>query len=130
ADFSIDYGLPGTPGYSYSHPFDYFSLQFTASSANHFENIFSRGLLVGKDYGSGAAPYRGIWGLFGSYDYVSPQIFRVSSTALSLGTTAQRRWIGSGVIQTTMLAGLGYGAAGTIKGADPSARDYHYGITP
>ena len=130
ADFSIDYGLPGTPGYGYTRPFDYFSLQFTASSANHFENIFSRGLLVGKDYGSGAVPYRGVWGLFGSYDYVSPQIFRVSSTALSLGTSAQRRLIKAGVLQTTMLAGLGYGAAGTINGADPKARDYHYGLTP
>ena len=129
-DFSIDYGLPGTPGYAYKRPFDYFSLQFTASSANHFENIFSRGLLKGRDYGSGAAPYRGVWGLFGSYDYVSPQIFRVSSTALSLGTTAQRRLIKAGVLQTTILAGLGYGAAGTVNGADPKARDYHYGLTP
>jgi hypothetical protein len=129
-DFSIDYGLPGTPGYAYKRPFDYFSLQFTASSANHFENIFSRGLLKGKDYGKNTAAYRGVWGLFGSYDYVSPQIFRVSSTALSLGTTAQRRLIKSGVIQTTMLAGLGYGAAGTIHGADPKARDYHFGLTP
>jgi hypothetical protein len=105
-------------------------MQFTASSANHFENIFSRGLLKGRDFGSGAAPYRGVWGVFGSYDYVSPQIFRVSSTALSLGATAQRRLIKSGVLQTTMLAGVGYGAAGTINGADAKARDYHYGLTP
>ena len=27
--------------------------------------------------------YRGIWGLYGSYDYISPQTFRISSTALS-----------------------------------------------
>jgi hypothetical protein len=129
-DFSIDYGLPGSPGYAYTRPFDYFSMQFTASSANHFENIFSRGLLKGRDFGSGQADYRGVWGVFGSYDYVSPQIFRVSSTALSLGTTAQRRLIKSGVLQTTMLAGMGYGAAGTINGADSKARDYHYGLTP
>ena len=127
-DFSIDYGLPGTPGYAYKRPFDYFSLQFTASSANHFENIFSRGLLAGKAYGEGADPYRGVWGLYGSYDYVAPQIFRVSSTALSLGTTSQRRLIKSGVIQSTVLAGVGYGAGGTIHGA--GERDYHYGLTP
>jgi Domain of unknown function (DUF3943) len=129
-DFSIDYGLPGTPGYAYTRPFDYFSLQFTASSANHFENIFSRGLLKGRNYGEGTDAHRGVWGLFGTYDYVSPQIFRVSSSALSLGTTAQRRLIKSGVIQMTMLAGLGYGAAGTVNGADAKARDYHYGLTP
>jgi hypothetical protein len=69
-----------------------------------------------------------VWGLYGSYDYVAPQIFRVSSTALSLGTTSQRRLIKSSVIQSTVLAGVGYGAAGTIGGA--GQRDYHYGLTP
>ena len=38
-DFSIDYGLPGKPGYTYKRPFDYFNFQATASSANGFENV-------------------------------------------------------------------------------------------
>ena len=29
ADFSIDYGMPGKPGYTYTRPFDYFNLQAT-----------------------------------------------------------------------------------------------------
>jgi hypothetical protein len=29
ADFSMDYGLPGKPGYVYRRPFDYFSFQAT-----------------------------------------------------------------------------------------------------
>jgi hypothetical protein len=128
ADFSVDYGLPGKSGYAYRRPFDYFSFQFTASSANRFENIFSRGLLVGRDYGEGADAYRGVWGLYGTYDYVAPQLFRVSSTALSLGTTSQRRLSDSSAIQSTVLAGVGYGAGGTINGA--GERDYHYGLTP
>ena len=33
--------------------------------------------------------YRGLWGVFGGYDYLSPQIFRVSTTAISFGTVAQ-----------------------------------------
>jgi len=127
-DFSIDYGLPGKSGYAYRRPFDYFSLQFTASSANRFENIFSRGLLVGKDYGKGGDAYRGVWGLYGTYDYVAPQLFRVSSTALSLGNTSQRRLAESSALQSTVLAGVGYGAGGTINGA--GERDYHYGLTP
>ena len=65
ADFSIDYGLRGMSNYAYRRPFDYFNFQFTASSANRFENIFTRGLLAGRDYGSGAASYRGVWGLYG-----------------------------------------------------------------
>ncbi|MEP7068973.1 MAG: DUF3943 domain-containing protein, partial [Usitatibacter sp.] len=47
ADFLIDYGLPGKKGYSYTRPFDYFSLQATASTANGFENVMTRGLLKG-----------------------------------------------------------------------------------
>jgi hypothetical protein len=126
ADVSIAYGLPGKPGYGYERPFDYFHFEFTASSNNMFENIMARGLLLGKDYAAGSA-YRGIWGLYGSYDYISPQIFRVSTNAVSIGTTAQW-WLSQGVaLQGTALGGIGYGAAGTIRGS--GERDYHYGIT-
>jgi hypothetical protein len=128
ADFSIEYGLPGKPAYRYRRPFDYFNFQFTASSANHFENIFTRGLLAGRDYGSSAASYRGVWGLYGTYDYVSPQIFRVSNTGFALGTTLERRIFRSSALQSTLLAGVGYGGAGTIRGE--GTRDYHYGVTP
>ena len=33
-DFSLDYGLPGKQDYAYTRPFDYFTFQATASSAN------------------------------------------------------------------------------------------------
>ncbi|MHB8474478.1 MAG: DUF3943 domain-containing protein [Gammaproteobacteria bacterium] len=127
ADFHMAYGLPGKAGYTYTRPFDYFDFEFTATTANVFEDIMSRGLLVGKEYEVGDT-YRGIWGLYGSYDYISPQIFRVSSTALSLGTTAQWWLSKTMALQGTALAGLGYGAAGTIRGT--GERDYHYGATP
>ena len=127
-DFSMDYGLPGKPGYSYTRPFDYFSFQATASSANIFENIITRGLLVGKDYEAANGTYKGVWGIYGSYDYIAPQIFRVSTTALSLGTTAQWNLTHSVALQGTGLLGVGYGAAGTIHGV--GERDYHYGATP
>lgn len=127
ADFHMSYGLPGKDGYSYTRPFDYFDFEFSANTTNAFENIMSRGLLVGKEYAAGD-DYRGVWGLYGSYDYISPQIFRVSSSAVSLGTTGQW-WISKAVaLQGTALAGLGYGAAGTIHGS--GERDYHYGATP
>jgi hypothetical protein len=127
ADFHMSYGLPGKAGYTYTRPFDYFDFEFSATTASTFENIMSRGLLVGREYAVGDN-YRGIWGLYGSYDYISPQIFRISSTAVSLGTTAQW-WISKKVaLQGTALGGLGYGAAGTIHGS--GERDYHYGATP
>lgn len=126
-DFSMDYGLPGKPGYTYTRPFDYFNFQFTAASGNVFENIMTHGLLVGREYDAGNA-YRGVWGLYGSYDYIAPQVFRVSSTAVSLGTTAQWWLARSVALQGTALLGAGYGAAGTIHGV--GERDYHYGLTP
>ena len=128
ADFSVEYGIPGKPGYAYHRPFDYFDLQFTSSTATRFESIFTRGLLAGKAYGEGEDRSRGVWGLYGSYDYVAPQIFRVSSVALSLGTTVQRKVAESSAIQSTFLAGLGYGASGGL--VSPDSTDYHYGLTP
>ena len=127
-DFSIDYGLPGTPGYEYTRPFDYFNFRATASSANGIENVMTRGLLVGMSYQAGPA-YRGVWGLYGSYDYIAPQTFRISSTALSIGSTAQW-WLGDTLsLQGTAMAGLGYAAVGTTRGA-VGERDYNYGVAP
>jgi hypothetical protein len=128
ADFSIDYGMPGKPDYTYKRPFDYFTFQATASTANVFENVMTRGLLYGKDYGVGKN-YRGVWGLYGSYDYISPQFYRVSTTALSLGTTGQW-WLSDKIaLQGTGLVGLGYAAVGTIRGVI-GENDYHYGVAP
>ena len=126
-DYSMDYGLPGKPGYHYSRPWDYFSFQITASSANAVENLSTRGLLFGTSYEAGER-YRGIWGLYGSYDYISPQLFRVSSTALSLGTTGQLRFADQIALMGTLLAGVGYASVGTIHGTLNT--DYHYGTAP
>jgi hypothetical protein len=127
ADFSIDYGLPGEPGYNYKRPFDYFTFQATASTSNVFENVMTKGLLLGTDYEAGQH-YRGIWGLYGSYDYLSPQFFRVSSTALSLGTTGQLWLTDKTALQGTAMLGVGYAAVGTLAGV--GERDYHYGVAP
>jgi hypothetical protein len=95
--------------------------------ANAIENVSILGLLFGAKYEWGEA-YRGVWGLFGDYEYLSPQIFRLSTTALALGTAAQW-WLSRAVaLQGTALGDIGYGAAGTV--ADKEERDYHYGLTP
>ena len=126
-DYSIDYGLPGQPGYTYSRPFDYFNFQATASSANGFENLMTRGLLVGKDYEVGPN-YRGVWGVYGNYDYIAPQTFRVSSTGLSVGTTGQW-WLSEQIaLQGSALGGSGYTAVGTTHSTE--SNDYHYGFAP
>ncbi|HEV8376165.1 MAG TPA: DUF3943 domain-containing protein [Candidatus Polarisedimenticolia bacterium] len=126
-DFSMDYGMPGKPGAGVEKPFDYFSFQITASSANGFENVLTRGILFGKNY-EGGDRVRGLWGLYGTYDYIAPQSFRVSTTALAVGTTAQWSISDTTALQGTALLGAGYGAVGTINGADEN--DYHYGVAP
>ena len=126
--FAIDYGLPGKPGYTYNRAFDYFSFEAIASSASGVESVNSRGLLIGRDYESGPN-YRGVWGLYGSYDYYAPQLFRVSSTALSIGTTGQLGVNNSVQLQGTAMLGVGYTAVGTIH--DPAnTTDNHYGVSP
>ncbi|HEY7566201.1 MAG TPA: DUF3943 domain-containing protein [Gemmatimonadaceae bacterium] len=125
---SMEYGLPGPADYAYSRPFDHFAVQATASSANGFESALIRGLLVGDRHDIRDA-YRGVWGLYGSFDYIAPQIFRISSTALSLGTAGQL-WISDQIaLQTNGMIGAGFAAVGTINGSEDSS-SYHYGITP
>ncbi len=127
ANFAMDYGLPGKDGYSYTRPFDYFNFEINGSSANGVESILNRGLLIGSQYEAGKN-YRGIWGLYGSYDYIAPQLFRVSSTALSLGSTGQW-WVSNKIaLQGTGTFGIGYAAAGSVHTA--GARDYNYGLAP
>ena len=129
ADFSMAYGLPGKPGYNYTRPFDYFHFEFISlgNARNPFDDVMIRGLLLGKDYEAGNS-YRGIWGLYGGYDYISPHIFRVSSTSVSLGTTFQW-WLSRAVaLQGSVLGGVGYGAAGNVT--QVGERDYHYGVAP
>lgn len=126
-DFEIDYGLPGKPGYTYDRPFDYFILQASASTGSGVENILNRGLLWGTTYGIGQA-YRGIWGVYGGFDYLSTQLFRVSSTGLSVGTTAQWHLTDKLTLQGSGMAGIGYNAAATIRGT--TERQYRYGTAP
>jgi hypothetical protein len=126
ADFSLAYGLPGKPGYSYARAFDYFHFEFASVSntSSYFDNIMTRGLLLGTSYAAGDT-VRGIWGLYGGYDYISPRIFRVSSTSVSLGTTYQWWPARPVALQGTVLGGIGYAAAGNV--AQVGDRDYHYG---
>jgi Domain of unknown function (DUF3943) len=131
-DYSMTYGLPGKPGYRYRRPFDFFHFELTAvpnasSAANAIENVSIRGLLLGTTYEAGAAA-RGLWGLFGGYDYLSPQIFRVATTNILAGSVGQW-WLTRAVaLQGTALGGLGFGAAGSV--ADRDERDYHFGLIP
>jgi hypothetical protein len=125
-DYSMDYGLPGKPNYSYTRPFDYFHFELTgtSNSENRLVNFMTHGLILGKKYEVDNT-YRGVWGLYGNFDYAYLPSFTVWNTAASLGTTAQW-WLAPAVaLQGTALAGIGYGWAGNVSGN--SENDYHYG---
>jgi len=125
-NYSLSYGLPGKPGYSYKRPFDYFQFELTAFSRPDYFSIATEGLLIGEKYEVGNS-YRGIWGLYGNFDYASPRSFHVSSTAVSLGTTVQW-WLAPAVaLQGAVLGGIGFGAGG--DGPQVGDRDYHFGVT-
>ena len=95
-------------------------------SRTYSKTSWTRGLLYGKKI-RGGRNYRGVWGLYGSFDYISPQVFRVSSTTLSLGTTGQW-WLTRAIaLQGSAFGGIGYGAGGTVRRTEE--RDYHYGAT-
>jgi hypothetical protein len=132
ADFYMAYGLPGKPGYQYKRPFDYFVFEFTgvpnaSTPQDAVENVTIRGLLAGAKYELGD-DYRGLWGLFGEYEYFSPQVFRLATTNLALGTVAQWWLTRTVALQGTALLGVGFGASGTV--ADQAERDYRYGAIP
>lgn len=132
ADFYMAYGLPGKPGYRYKRPFDYFVFEFTGvpnadTAQDAIENVTIRGLLAGARYELGD-DYRGLWGLFGGYEYFSPQIFRLATTNVGLGTMGQWWLARTLALQGTALLGAGFGASGTV--ADRGERDYRYGVIP
>jgi len=126
------YGLPGKPGYQYKRPFDFFLFEFTAvpnasSAVDAIENFTVRGLLAGAKYEVGD-DFRGVWGIFGGYEYLSPRIFRVATTNVALGTVGQWWLTPSIALQGTALFGVGFGASGTV--GDSAERDYRYGVIP
>ena len=127
-DYALDYGLPGRAGYSYTRPFDQFALRAVASSAHGIENLATSGLLFGTGYGLGD-DYRGVWGLYGNYDYLAPQLFHLSATGVSLGSTGQWWLSQQYALQGSAQVGLGYAAASTSHSTGDD-RPYHYGTAP
>jgi hypothetical protein len=122
---SMDYGYPGNAAYRHERPFDYFRVEGSVS-AEGVEQLSTRGLVAGADYGGGRVG--GIWGLYGTYDYFAPDDFRFSSTAISLGTTLQTAITESLVLQSSGLLGGGYVAAHAPDRLD--GREAHYGVAP
>ena len=127
-DYAMDYGLPGKPGYSYDRPFDFFTFEAALSSSNGVENLTTSGLLLGDHFALGDN-LRGIAGVYGGYEYLAPQVFRVSTTSLSLGGNLQWWAADRLAIQAGVTGGVGYAAASSTL-HDVDSTEYHYGMAP
>ncbi len=124
--FSVDYDVAVADGSAAApRPFDHFRLEGIASSGG-FQQLATRGRLTGGGFGGGET-VRGLWGLYGGYDYFAPDRFRVSSTHASFGTTLQVAGRRAG-LRAAFLIGAGYTAAQSLESNDE--RDYHYGVAP
>jgi hypothetical protein len=123
---AVSYGLPGDPRFTPRRPMDHLDVvaEVDVSEGQVFASLFMRGLIKGKGYGNNRL--RGVWGLFGSYDYFAPERVRVGAISLGVGTSAQLRVGHRGFVQTTVLySAVPFGAAGT---RNPEAtRSYHWG---
>jgi hypothetical protein len=105
-------------------PFDDFRLEGIFATRN-VVTLSSSGAIAGKRYGSGN--YRGIWGLYGGYDYFVLDRFRLSTTSVSLGTTAQWALSRQVSLRTAALLGLGYAA---VQRTVPTQGATDYGVAP
>jgi hypothetical protein len=127
ADFYLEYGLPGSAATRTTARSTTSRSRRRSRAPTRFENVMTRGLLKGRPTRT-ARTLRGVFGLYGSFDYIYPQTFRVSSTALSLGTTAQWQMAENWILQGTGLAGAGYTGVGSVNSTTDG--DYHYGFAP
>ncbi|MBM7114784.1 DUF3943 domain-containing protein [Archangium primigenium] len=125
----LTYGAVGDPLWRYHRPFSYFDASASVTfPGTIMGDIYIRGLVVGSQYGGATSRLRGLWGLFGLYDFGANNIVQVSSVGVGLGTTLQwnlgRRVYLQG---TAIVAGLGFAAAGSLGLESKLVRDYHIG---
>jgi hypothetical protein len=125
----IIYGVPGTPDLSLDHPFDHFTLSASVSfngdiTTRPTATLQVRGLLLGEPVVFGDKP-DGLWGLFVSYDFIAPAVFRVAGFGLGPGMSLRKRWDWFDLYGTLVAEALPWAGGGST--VPLGVRDYHYG---
>ena len=115
--------LPGDT--AVRRPFDHYQLEGVVSP-RAVQSLFVRGVIAGNEYASGQV-VSGIWGLYGLYDYFAPDVMKVSSTALALGSTMRVRLWEAIRLQPAALLGVGYTA---MEPAEQISQSDRYGAAP
>ena len=125
----IVYNVPGTPGLVLEKPFDHFDFDASialggGAAAQPSASLRIRGLVVGDTLSLGDEP-GGFWGLFTSYDFIAPQVFRVQGFGGGPGVALAKRWGWFEQHATIVAEFMPWAGGGTTQTL--GVRDYHYG---
>ncbi|HYV67239.1 MAG TPA: DUF3943 domain-containing protein [Myxococcales bacterium] len=125
----VIYNVPGTPGLVLEKPFDHFDLDASialggSAAAQPSASLRIRGTVVADTLSLGDEP-GGLWGLFTSYDFIAPQVFRVQGFGLGPGVALAKRWDWFEQHLTLVGEFLPWAGGGTTQAL--GVRDYHYG---
>jgi hypothetical protein len=124
--FHISYGIPGDPDLELRRPFDHFDARLGITVGKKVSaDILTRGLLFGSRFG-GSSSVRGVWGCYGLYDYIAPEVLRASVVAIGIGGDGQWLASRSTTVQAAALVAPSFGADG-VTAAPEGERDQHMG---
>lgn len=130
AQVRLIYGPPGDPRFGYSTPFSHFDLELVVQAPEPLTlQLFTKGLLLGQQFGSASSKLRGLWGLFGQYDFSIASLVRISAVAFGPGVALQANLGGDWYFHfNSTIGGVPFASAGSVglEGVE-GVRDYHIG---
>lgn len=127
AGVDLTWGLPGDPDLSLDEPFDHFVLQASyGAAADPVAIARGRGLLLGEKL-EPMEGVRGLWGLFLSFDFDTTGPYRISTSALGVGTCGRAELGGGLALETTAIASAVLMGAAGEQPPYGAGRDYRFG---
>jgi hypothetical protein len=128
AELVLQHGLPGDPDAVPRRPLDHFELRAALDVAREHVvgTLHVRGLLLGQRLAWERVS--GLWGLYGSYDFLNPDRTRVSAIGIGPGIATELALTPDTYARATgVLSLIPWGAAGGSTEGEKAERDYHRG---
>ncbi len=127
AELVLQHGMPADQDFRPRVPFDHFDLRASVDvSREHVVGTLDmRGMLYGGWLSQGSL--RGVYGLYGMYDYMNPDRVRVSAIGIGPGIATETALGERSFLRATAVVGLvPWGAAGGSNESE-TMRDYQRG---
>jgi hypothetical protein len=124
----VEHGLTGDRAFQPTHPLDHFELRSSVDATPKDIDLALnvRGMLLGQ--GGWSPRLRGMYGLFGAYDFDNQEQVRASMLGVGPGATGEVQVGRYGFIESTVAAyAVPWGAAGGISEREKLGRDHHRG---